>query len=329
MSVEERALYDVLKDDLIKLASRLRLVYTHALYASSLKPLLRVRQLTLKGVKINDSFFHEIKPLLTDERICSLDSSLKLIMDFGSLKIYVIKAALEVFEDNEIKDTRIVLRLVSAYSKKEALKEVTRVEYSLAEELIKRYKPRILLLDRSLTSLKDFRLRLNRLFNSAYENKCSIVGFSKSSNLMLEDGTPLIGYLVLRGKLLGLSSWYYHPIFPEDMYRDVLPARVIIAKLSPNEYHAFRTDIYSPWSEVEHIISKVASLQDPALPGYPYPLIRAHRDSKISLTECQVVRCLVKELCKACYVIPEVVSFRGINLEGRSYNMGRRNIGSI
>ncbi len=320
MNVKEIRLYEVLKDDLERLTSKLRISLAYALHAPPLRPILRIDKISLRGEIVSDSFFHKLMAYDGNFiHVCALDSSLKLLMDFGSLKAYLIKTAMEVFVGKRRIELKESFKLITAISRREALKRMAQMEYSIAEEVIEKHEPDLLLLDRGLINLA-YKGRKS-LFKKAVAKQCSVVGICKSSTLTLEDGTPLLSYLALRGALLGYDTWYYHPLFPHGLYARMM-GEVTVVKLSPESPYVFRVDVYAPQEDLVDVLGKVAALQDPALPGYPFPLIEAHRDSKIFKYELEIAREAVEERLRGLAEPLDLCCFRRRDLEGRSYRMG-------
>jgi hypothetical protein len=63
------------------------------------------------------------------------------------------------------------------------------------------------------------------------------------------------------------------------------PGEILVARLAPTAPFAFRVDIARTDSpgDVEGVLSRLAGLaNDPAFPGYPYPLARAHQAARVT-----------------------------------------------
>ncbi|RLF14503.1 MAG: hypothetical protein DRJ66_05915 [Thermoprotei archaeon] len=309
-----------LEDDLRIIASRLRVLRVHALSGSRCRPVMRRGRTILKGVPLNDDNFRPISYIGdVPNKLFVIDVSMRILMDFGSIKVYAVKSVVEEFKNNESRIDDVCYRLIPVKSKEYALKELAIIEYNKILEVIVNKEPEVLLIDRPLfraNILRNGKL-LDMLLRSAMMKCCTLIGISKSSSIELEDGTPLAGYLCMRAEVLGLNRWYYYPLFPEDKLS--IPVKITFVKIGINKnLPAFRVDIYSPKEDdLDRIIAMLPSLEDSSHPGYPYPLIRAHRDSKIRKSELRFLRMLVEEKVNFSDDIFDLVMFRREELEGR------------
>ena len=67
----------------------------------------------------------------------------------------------------------------------------------------------------------------------------------------------------------------------EDQLVDI--GEIFVAHLAPTAPHAFRVDLARGPAPAHEILSRLAGLSDdPAFPGYPYPLARAHQAARVS-----------------------------------------------
>ena len=318
--VEFKGAY-ALEEDIKYIVSKLRVLRTCALFGRTSRPILKYHGGVLKGIPLSDDNFFNIEDLLDDIEfpkadIYALDASMKLIFDFGSFKVYAVKVVIERFKKYRSEVFSSYYRLISAENREDALRELSKIEYRVILKLLNVVSNSIVLLDRPIFNNAFYHILTKA---SVYRNNL-LIGLCKSSSITLEDGTPLIGYLCMRAGVLGLRRWYYYPLFREDK----LNLRILILKLSSEDnFLAFRVDVYDYKNRpIDEIVRRIASLEDPSHPGYPYPLIRAHRDSKLRKHEISILREYILDNLAFNMNLDDSVMLRREELEGRSSFMG-------
>ena len=310
-----------LEDDIRSIVSKLRVLRTYALFGRASRPILKYHGKVLRGIPLSDGNFFNIENLLDDiefpsANVYAIDASMKPLFDFGSFKVYAVKIIIEKFEHYGSEIFSSHYRLIPAENKETALKELSKIEYRTILKLLNVVNNSIVLLDRPIFT-NDFYHALARA--SAYRNNL-LIGLCKSSSIALEDGTPLIGYLCMRAKVLGLRRWYYYPLFKEDW----LSLCVLVLKLTREDnFLAFRVDVCDHKSRpISEVVRIIASFEDPSHPGYPYPLIRAHRDSKLRKHEISILKEHILDNISLNMNLEDSVMLRREELEGRSSFMG-------
>jgi hypothetical protein len=263
-----------------------------------LRPILKIRGKTLYGFEVCDGYFHDLAPAPHDRRILCVDASIKKIFDLSSLQIVCIKVAWGLWcGRSKVKlSSRRFFSIVDG--KVEALSLLRSVE---AETILLNSSllgdGDICILDRPLMAIPTFK-RSSLDVLASLENKLSsmgiiLVGLCKSTQLRLENGESIIGYLMFRRRG---KPWFYYPLF-EDTYPWIL-GRIAIACFDNVDY-AFRVDVsprISSIQDIGRILSYIAYLQDPAYPGYPYPLLHVHNEAKIANSEIEALRERIIEL---------------------------------
>ncbi|RLF23840.1 MAG: hypothetical protein DRN15_01840 [Thermoprotei archaeon] len=303
-----------LMEDIERAIKTLSVTRQHSSFTQPFVPLFKLRRKSIEGEEVFIDSFRPLRRIRHNKTVAAVDSSLKLIMDLGAFKIYLVKIAGAVFRGAIHEKSTIMLRLGLVTSREEALRLMMKYERQVAAELLEENAPSYLMLDGSLNPIVEGLKEdsLIRLLEKAEEYGCRVLAFAKSSRIVYDD-VPISLILDFMARHLGLSSWICYPL----LHRGRLT--VAMVKLSPDSRRIFRLDIWG-LGDVLTIASEIAYLQDDALPGYPYPLVRAHRDSRIEKAEAEYVRCILEE--KISLRDLDTVSFRRNELEGWSRGVG-------
>ncbi len=316
-------LHDLPTRDIDRVLQRLRLSLIRASRASGGIPLLRVGREVIRGLPLRDENF-KVLPFRSSRvpKVLAVDSSIKCILDLGGLKVYLVKIVALYFDGSKTEIAFRGLRLIVANNRGEALRQALFMESDITRELLNSWKTDAVLLDQCLMELPERPRGLRLLVQAVSKSRTLLIGISKSSSITLEDGSPLISYLMLRALMLGYRTWYYHPIF--DRLHNLMLGEVTISKLSPKVWYTFRVDVYPPEGRaLECALSMIQSLEDPAFPGYPYPLLRAHKEAKIRGYEVYLARStLLAQPSLRRLVEGEATAFRRVELESRGRYMG-------
>ncbi|HII71685.1 TPA: DNA double-strand break repair nuclease NurA [Candidatus Woesearchaeota archaeon] len=112
------------------------------------------------------------------------------------------------------------------------------------------------------------------------ENRVSVAGLSKTSQLLTSDGSSPA---LLLAKHAPPGSWYYYPVAdtPFDLY---------FVKLHPQSDYIFRLDLLTSKDASSLLSSLAHNSTDPVFLGYPYGLIEADRFARVSNHEKEFLR---------------------------------------
>ncbi len=175
-------------------------------------------------------------------------------------------------------DERDKIKAVGAYLRRMG-------EWLLSAKII--HKCDILVRDGSLqTGAKREYEYANRLFESAGGR--IVVGFSKTCSLLTSRGYSLIAsihHLAEKNRIN--APWYYHPIAKGI---STIKGDMFAVKLHPFSDYAFRVEVY-PEKEVTLALGSLIPLSnDPIMTGYPYGLLDADINARISDEEAKTYR---------------------------------------
>ena len=118
-----------------------------------------------------------------------------------------------------------------------------------------------------------------------------VVGLSKTCTILTSTGYSLVGAIHHLSLKKGIRApWYYYPIAKNI---GTIKGDMFVVKLHPNASHTFRCEIAPPDNPGE-IFEILASLSnDPIFPGYPYGLIDADVNARVSDEEIKLYRSIV------------------------------------
>ena len=302
------------KEDLSEAIDELRRLYQRKVVEYSITgepilapyPIIKVGKRLIRGNPIRASSIRSLVPYPHCKRVLAIDASIKLLLDCGPFKIVVSKVAWGVWRGVKVEITEEpIIRVKVIRDKQEAAEWLLKVELSEAFKRMRWLRRGdYLLLDRGLMAVPALRRETRELFEkvdlAAERRGVILIGLSKVSRLRLSDGASLLGYLSrLAHKYMGEMAWYYYPLFRESQLPSWYIGDISIAKLSDESNFVFRVDVsrraLRRW-ELGGILGELAYLQDPALPGYPYPLKSVHDSSKIGHEELELMRLSFMEL---------------------------------
>lgn len=145
----------------------------------------------------------------------------------------------------------------------------------------------IIVLDGSLQcTFTNEKRYFEELYKKAVEKNIIVCGLSKTTTLMTDKGNSIANAL---NKFNVDGKWLYHPI--ADIKNDNHKAEMSFVKLHEKSKHIFRFEIYKEQKEKLHeTISLLAdSCKDPIFLGYPYGLIEADKNARISNQEKEML----------------------------------------
>ena len=191
--------------------------------------------------------------------------------------------------------------LISSFD--ETIKEgITRANISNVANLIRRFselktatnliddldKDDIIVLDGSLQCIfTNERKYMDNLYEKAMQKGIIISGLSKTTTLMTDKGNS-IGNALNKYDING--KWYYNPV--AEIKSNEHKADISFIKLHEKAKHIFRFEIYKEQKEkLNEVISLLSNnAKDPVFIGYPYGLIDADRNSRISNNEKDMLK---------------------------------------
>ncbi len=130
-----------------------------------------------------------------------------------------------------------------------------------------------------------------RYADRIFEKNAIIAGLSKTCSILTTKGYSLIAsihHLSLRNGIK--APWYYNPIA-----RDITTIKgdMFVAKLHPRSSYAFRCEVY-PENYADEVFGALASIsKDPVFLGYPYGLIDADINARISDEEAKMYKMIL------------------------------------
>ena len=248
--------------------------------------ILKANNFSLQFIRIYYSIYHNLKKIKAVKEEA-------YILVHGINKDGNIKYKTDIFGSSLITTNDLTIDLHEK-SLAEGLHEVniskigdlTRrlMELKIAEKVIESLdKEDVIVLDGTLqSSLTNENRYFDSLYNKALSKGVIITALAKTFSLFTDQGTSLSRTL---NNIAPKTSWYYYPIadinHPEHM------AELFMAKFHENSQHVFRLEVYK---ENKFNISQITSLlksfsQDPVFPGYPYGLVDADRNARVSNKE--------------------------------------------
>jgi len=158
-------------------------------------------------------------------------------------------------------------------------------EWLLSSKIIQ--KCDILVRDGSLqTGAKREYEYANKLFERA-EGKI-IVGFSKTCSLLTSRGYSLIASIHHLAEKNGIRApWYYHPIARGIT---TIKGDMFAVKLHPFSEYVFRVEVYPDKYASLALGSLIPFANDPIMTGYPYGLLDADINARITDEEAKTYR---------------------------------------
>ena len=151
-------------------------------------------------------------------------------------------------------------------------------ELRMAGRMAEKLSNTIIALDGPLATppLEEFSSTMEKALEACRRNRNTLVGVSKDSNTHSLDSLFSDGELLAR--LENGAGLCYLPVALKKAEPICLHGEVYFARLYPGAKRWFRVDIGVPKGEPEGVFPQLASYARSALcPGYPYPLLEAHR----------------------------------------------------
>jgi|TARA_B100001964_G_scaffold224653_1_gene271709 hypothetical protein len=145
----------------------------------------------------------------------------------------------------------------------------------------------IIVLDGSLQcTFTNEKKYFEKLYEKASNKNIIICGLSKTTTLMTDKGSSIANAL---NKLNQKGKWLYNPI--ADIKSNQHKAEMSFVKLHESSKYIFRFEIYKEQKQhLNNIISLIANnCKDSVFIGYPYGLIEADRNARISHQEKQML----------------------------------------
>ena len=303
----------LLLQDFQRIASKLRCIYRGSRgsrqatltgeFLEKPYPILRYGGAEFRGVPVSFHGFKGFEVVPHQKRLLAVDASLKMLFDCGSFKVALAKVACILWEGRRrLEVWNPVKRAQLVWSRVEAAEFLFEVEVEAALQALPLLgEGDYCILDRPLMpppkSREAAKKLLRRLEAEVTARGAVLVGISKSSQLKLNTGEPLLGYLIYLSRALDVRApWFYYPVF-----RCTPPFTWMItgvACFSEEADHVFRVDFTASCDEsrLPEYLGEIAYLQDPACPGYPYPPRSVHEDAKTSKQELLADRLAFLEL---------------------------------
>jgi len=262
-----------------------------------------------------------------DARIAAVDGSNAAVLESGSMTISAVRAGAVLFHDGEIDRKRTPLLLVSSGSgegpddfshiyrecfgidpgktlgddEREMLASLARdsLEFWIAGEILKSLEQGdLLLLDGALrVSHESLDPMLTRLIGQAERKGVLLAALAKRTTATFGDGYPLLpgvaAYAALQGRP---SPWWVkvdETILDQTRFSQWQHGEVHIASLHPYNGVPIKVEIPVKQSRkrTEQTFSLLAGCADDGrIPGYPFPLLEAHRTVVIGLPVLMQVR---------------------------------------
>ena len=148
-------------------------------------------------------------------------------------------------------------------------------------------KDDIIVLDGSLQcTFTNEKKYFDELYQKAKENNITVSGLSKTTTLMTDKGNSISNAL---NKFNIDGKWIYHPVV--DITSNNHEADMAFVKLHEQSKYIFRFEIYKEQKEkISQTIDLISNnCKDSVFIGYPYGLIEADRNARISNQEKQMM----------------------------------------
>ena len=124
-----------------------------------------------------------------------------------------------------------------------------------------------------------------------FDKAKGIIGLSKTCSLLTTRGFSLVAAIHHMANANGIKApWYYNPIAKNI---STIKGDMYVVKLHPLSNYAFRSEIY-PTELAEEILSSLVSISnDPTFIGYPYGLLDADINARISDEEIKMYKAMI------------------------------------
>ena len=152
-------------------------------------------------------------------------------------------------------------------------------------------KADIIVIDGNLqATITNEELYLDELYEKAIQKDVIISALSKTSNLLTKKGQSLHSILL---SIAPSGCWYYYPLVEINNLNH--KAEIFFIKLNNNSKHIFRFEISNKQKEhSKAVLEALASnSNDPIFLGYPYGLIKADKQARVSNKEITYLKTLI------------------------------------
>lgn len=160
-------------------------------------------------------------------------------------------------------------------------------EWDLCKRVISQMNEGLVVKDGSLqTGVTNEYFFVEPVYSLALDRGIYFCGISKTSSIYTTTGKNLMAVLKKRSRL---PVWYYY--IAESTHPDH-KANIYAAKLHANSSHIFRIDMLKG-QQIEKVIwPLLINSTDYRFPGYPYGLIEADRNARVTEAETRCLRAL-------------------------------------
>ncbi|MBN2518840.1 MAG: DNA double-strand break repair nuclease NurA, partial [Candidatus Altiarchaeota archaeon] len=131
-------------------------------------------------------------------------------------------------------------------------------------------------------------------YKTAEARDVDFVGISKTCSLYTSTGLPLVAAIARLARENGISgSWYYEKV--ADITDPAHKADLNFVKLNDSSKYILRTEVLKGQeTQKERIFGVLASnARDISFPGYPYGLVDADKNARVSYRELKPLRMLI------------------------------------
>lgn len=162
------------------------------------------------------------------------------------------------------------------------------VELTLAKNLCEKVAGGFIMLDTTLEATVNGEKKLfDSLYEASKKNDVTIAALSKTTSLFTESGNSVIALL---NSLSPKNEWLYHPLVNIDNPNH--KAELFLVRLNSKSKYAFRLETEK---NIGHKLNELLSLllensKDPVFLGYPYGLIDADKNARVSNREVDIKR---------------------------------------
>jgi hypothetical protein len=139
---------------------------------------------------------------------------------------------------------------------------------------------------------------LDLLYNVCDNKNIKVCGLAKTTNLFTDGGDNAQAVINKMGKAnanLGKDKWYYYPFVQINNAKH--RADLFFAKFHPNSNYIFRFELHNLKSvlDIDCLFSLLAeNSKDPVFLGYPYGMIDADRNARVSNEERTYLRTIIE-----------------------------------
>ncbi|MBR9690894.1 DNA double-strand break repair nuclease NurA [Candidatus Woesearchaeota archaeon] len=280
-----------------------------------------------KAYPISKNNFKEIKSIKTNKKIAFIDGGNQEIISSSNFSLQLMKVHYCIYETNKrIKNkTFETYALISAGSKDtmgynvklffksktldfenlwftlddttmmmgehnvkiETIADTTRklLELKTASNLCDKLSNCVIVLDRTLEATVTGEEKLfEEIYFKAQKNNVSITAIAKTNSILTKSGNSFSAILNQIGPD---AHWTYYPI--TDIESPKHKAKMYIVKLHPKTKHTFRLEVNN--ENINEVLSLlVENSKDPVFLGYPYGLIDADKNARVSNKEVEILK---------------------------------------